>query len=97
MNPNKHIHNNQDGGRRRKLRHVSKIDNFVRGKDAIKSYCKDLFNVKNRSEAVCVPKHDQSFSQILEEHNEESPPKRADLSMQSASQTSPCTFRIQTS
>ena len=37
VNPNKFVHNTVDGGRRRKLRHVSKIDSFKRGKDAIKN------------------------------------------------------------
>ena len=46
VNPNKHVQNYEDGGRRRKLRHVSKIETFKRGKDAIKSFCKDLFSVK---------------------------------------------------
>lgn len=46
VNPNKHIQNYEDGGRRRKLRHVSKIDCFKRGKDAINPFCKDLFGVK---------------------------------------------------
>lgn len=46
VNPNKFVSNDQDGGRRRKLRHVSKIESFVRGKDAIKGFCKDLFSVK---------------------------------------------------
>ena len=50
VNPNKHVHNEQDGGRKRKLRHVSKIESFRRGKDAIKSFCKDLFSVKQNAE-----------------------------------------------
>lgn len=46
VNPHKHVQNAEDGGRRRKLRHVSKIDSFKRGKDAFKSCSKDLFSVK---------------------------------------------------
>ena len=46
VNTNKHVFNEQDGGRRRKFRHVSKIQTFKRGHDAIKPFCKDLFDVK---------------------------------------------------
>ena len=48
INPNKHIQNYEDGGRKRKLRHVSKIASFKRGPDAINPFCKDLFNVKQQ-------------------------------------------------
>ena len=46
VNPNKHVSNAEDGGRRRKLRHISKIECFKRGRDAIQNCCKDLFSVK---------------------------------------------------
>ena len=57
VNPNKHIQNYEDGGRRRKLRHVSKIDCFKRGKDAINPFCKDLFGVK---QLAPTPQKDES-------------------------------------
>lgn len=44
VNPNKHVSNQEDGGRKRKLRHVSKIEHLhQRGKEAIKECCTDLF------------------------------------------------------
>ena len=93
VNPNKHVQNYEDGGRRRKLRHVSKIETFKRGKDAIKSFCKDLFSVKQMTESTPTPLKEESmqssqkksFSQILEERNEESPPFLTDQSMHSTS------------
>ena len=50
VNTNKHISNTVDGGRRRKLRHISKISTFKRGHDAIKPFCRDLFGVKKTME-----------------------------------------------
>ena len=46
VNPNKHVSNAEDGGRTRKLRHISKIECFKRGRNAIQNCCKDLFSVK---------------------------------------------------
>lgn len=51
VNTNKHISNGNDGGRTRKMRHISKIQTFKRGHDAIKPFCKDLFAVKKIKEA----------------------------------------------
>ena len=89
VNPNKHVQNYEDGGRRRKLRHVSKIECFKRGKDAINPFCKDLFGVKQTIDPTPQKDADQDFSQILEERHEESPPvTKTDQSMQSGSKTS---------
>ena len=64
VNPNKHVQNDQDGGRKRKLRHVSKIESFKRGKDAFKNCCKDLFNTKQSQTEVSMESLNahQSFS-----------------------------------
>lgn len=48
VNPNKHIQNYEDGGRRRKNRHISKMDQFKNGKKAFIHCCKDLFGVKQQ-------------------------------------------------
>lgn len=50
VNKNKHVFNGNDGGRTRKMRHISKIDTFIRGHEAIKPFCKDLFDVKKSKE-----------------------------------------------
>jgi len=52
VNPNKHVHNNEDGGRQRKYRNFSKIQTFKTGLHAIKSCCKDLFDVKQSSRST---------------------------------------------
>ncbi len=98
VNPNKHESNDVDGGRCRKLRHFSKIENAKKGKDAFKNCQKDLFNVKARQTEVSMMDSPtmQSFSQIPEENNEESPMHGAlmDRSMQSCSQTSNSKLRL---
>ena len=104
VNPNKHVQNGEDGGRKRKLRHVSKIDCFKRGSDAIKPFCKDLFGSKSlfpeassssqlEDESIST-NHDQNFSQILEERNEESPNGKTDQSMKSNSRASNTEFKL---
>mmetsp|Transcript_44487 Transcript_44487/g.59022 ORF Transcript_44487/g.59022 Transcript_44487/m.59022 type:complete len:155 (+) Transcript_44487:164-628(+) len=106
VNTNKHVHNGVDGGRTRKLRHISKIQTFKRGHDAIKPFCKDLFDVKkvkdatpeqcDRSEADRdgLDRKQLDFSQILEEKLEESPNGKEDMSMHSSCQQSQTEFRI---
>lgn len=102
VNPNEHIFNDNDGGRTRKLRHVSKIDCFKRGHEAVLKCRKDLFNVKARNPAIDVQVLDPtpsstSFAQIIEQTMEESPSGRAvatDQSMRSESQPSPEGFSL---
>ena len=50
VNPNKHQQNQEDGGRTRKLRHVSRTEHFKNGRDMILSLSKDLFNVKQATQ-----------------------------------------------
>jgi len=76
VNPNKHVSNGEDGGRKRKLRHVSKIEHLkLRGKDHLKECCTNLFGTGDETK-----QHDDeevqnewSFPEILEEKVEESP------------------------
>ena len=46
-NTNKFIPNGEDGGRKRKMRHVSRIGDNQKKK--MKDFCRDLFNVKSSS------------------------------------------------
>ena len=97
VNTHKHVFNNQDGGRTRKQRHVSIIARMSGGTDALNGFCKDLFNV--RSVTPSVQEGNQmdfgmTYSQILEERNEESPDGKADQSMRTSSQVSQTEFRI---
>ena len=91
-NPNKFIHNDQDGGRRRRARY-SRIDCMTNGQRILHSVKKDLFNVGQRhmltSSSSGSPMNGcdlesqerSRFSQIREEHLEESPPEHQDCSM----------------
>ena len=79
VNPNKHVQNDEDGGRKRKVRHVSKIEHLrQKGKDAIKECCANLFgaglqNDKNSPRDGCQKDVDWSFPEIPEAKLEESP------------------------
>ena len=94
VNPNKHVPNMEDGGRTRKFRKFSKIDCFKRGPDAIKNCRKNLFNVQPSAEKEDIDELASSFSQILEEKIEESPPAKANQSMMSVSKASNSGFKI---
>ena len=81
VNPNKHVSNQEDGGRKRKLRHVSKIENLRnRGKEAIKECCTDLFGAgKSEGSQVDIPVElDKQFPEIPEAKIEESPSPNQD-------------------
>jgi len=80
----------------------------VRGRVAIKSFCKDLFNAKGErpsedeavsetEEPLLTTNMNMNFAQIVEERHEESPDSKADHSMQSVSGSQSHTeFKIQT-
>ena len=81
VNPNKHVSNQEDGGRKRKLRHVSKIENLrPRGKEAINECRTDLFGAgrSEGSQADLPLELEMQFPEIPEARIEESPSPNQD-------------------